>query len=196
MENLFYSCEISKKFDLKGVKRNRLVDPNSQTGERVLQDGNLEQSKYICQKCSQNIRCYKKNPFLLLFIVSWSDPLYITMESKSILMEAIRRDATFLQTNEVMDYSMLVGQCDEKKTLFLGIIGMVLASGGELFLWLNPNNLIPDYIRTYTFDKKIESIMKQSVLHELPTIINPKHYKERFSTAMEGSVDDAIRITI
>lgn len=39
------------------------------------------------------------------------------------IMEAIDRDATFLQTNEVMDYSMLVGQSDEKKTLFLGIIG-------------------------------------------------------------------------
>lgn len=40
-----------------------------------------------------------------------------------MLMQAISRDASFLQANEVMDYSMLVGQCDEKKTLYLGIIG-------------------------------------------------------------------------
>lgn len=44
MENLFHNCEISKKFDLKGSDRNRLVDPNAQSGEIVLLDENLIQS--------------------------------------------------------------------------------------------------------------------------------------------------------
>lgn len=46
MENLFYEHDIDKKFDLKGSLRNRLVDPNSQSGEEtVLLDENLIQSK-------------------------------------------------------------------------------------------------------------------------------------------------------
>jgi 1-phosphatidylinositol-3-phosphate 5-kinase len=45
MENLFSDKEISNKFDLKGSERNRLVDPNGQTGEIVLLDENLIQSK-------------------------------------------------------------------------------------------------------------------------------------------------------
>lgn len=44
MENLFYNCEISAKFDLKGSERNRLVDPHAQSGEIVLLDENLIQS--------------------------------------------------------------------------------------------------------------------------------------------------------
>lgn len=47
MENLFYDCDIDRKFDLKGSKRNRLVDPNNLNGEEtVLLDENLIQSKY------------------------------------------------------------------------------------------------------------------------------------------------------
>lgn len=45
MEHLFVDREISNKFDLKGSERNRLVDPTNQTGEIVLLDENLVQSK-------------------------------------------------------------------------------------------------------------------------------------------------------
>lgn len=46
MENLFYDYDIDNKFDLKGSLRNRLVDPNNQSGEEtVLLDENLIQSK-------------------------------------------------------------------------------------------------------------------------------------------------------
>lgn len=45
MENLFYDYDIDNKFDLKGSLRNRLVDPNNQSGEEtVLLDENLIQS--------------------------------------------------------------------------------------------------------------------------------------------------------
>ncbi|XP_033252823.1 putative 1-phosphatidylinositol 3-phosphate 5-kinase [Drosophila miranda] len=46
MENLFYGCEISNKFDLKGSERNRLVDPTNQQGEIVLLDENLVQMSW------------------------------------------------------------------------------------------------------------------------------------------------------
>uniref|UniRef100_A0A182QYI4 1-phosphatidylinositol-3-phosphate 5-kinase n=1 Tax=Anopheles farauti TaxID=69004 RepID=A0A182QYI4_9DIPT len=144
MENLFCGKEINEKYDLKGSDRNRLVDPNRQTGtERVLMDENFIQ-------------------------MSWTNPLYILSHSKTVLKEAITRDACFLERNEVMDYSLLIGLENNKKNLVVGII---------------------DYIRTYTLDKKFESMIKQSGLMgghgKLPTVLPPKMYKNRFTVAME-----------
>ncbi|XP_061508754.1 putative 1-phosphatidylinositol 3-phosphate 5-kinase [Anopheles gambiae] len=144
MENLFCGKDIKEKYDLKGSDRNRLVDPNRQTGtERVLMDENFIQ-------------------------MSWTNPLYILSHSKTVLKEAITRDACFLERNEVMDYSLLVGLESSEKNLVIGII---------------------DYIRTYTLDKKFESMIKQSGLMgghgKLPTVVSPKMYKSRFIVAME-----------
>lgn len=48
----------------------------------------------------------------------------------------------------------------------------------------------PDYIRTYTLDKKLESWMKDSAFLGAaykgePTIVSPKQYRQRFLSAME-----------
>lgn len=96
--------------------------------------------------------------------MSWTKPLYILTHSSTILKEAINRDSSFLEKNGVMDYSLLVGLDAKEKLLVLGII---------------------DYIRTYTLDKRIESIVKQSVSSKLPTVVSPKVYKQRFVEAME-----------
>ncbi|XP_030387596.1 putative 1-phosphatidylinositol 3-phosphate 5-kinase [Scaptodrosophila lebanonensis] len=143
MENLFYACDITNKFDLKGSERNRLVDPSTQIGETVLLDENLVQ-------------------------MSWSKPLYVLSHSKAVLRDAIIRDATFLEKNGVMDYSLLVGLDHKNSVLVLGII---------------------DYIRTFTLDKKLESFVKQTGIlggsGKLPTVISPERYKQRFIDAMD-----------
>ncbi|XP_054736493.1 putative 1-phosphatidylinositol 3-phosphate 5-kinase isoform X1 [Anastrepha obliqua] len=143
MENLFFGCDIKNKFDLKGSERNRLVDPSDQQGEIVLLDENLVQ-------------------------MSWSKPLYILSHSKSVLKDAINRDATFLEKNQVMDYSLLVGLDHKNNVLVLGII---------------------DYIRTFTFDKRVESFVKQTGIlggmGKLPTVISPERYRQRFIDAMD-----------
>ncbi|XP_067633023.1 putative 1-phosphatidylinositol 3-phosphate 5-kinase isoform X2 [Eurosta solidaginis] len=143
MENLFFDCHIKNKFDLKGSERNRLVNPTDQHGEIVLLDENLVQ-------------------------MSWSKPLYILSHSKSVLKDAINRDSNFLEKNQVMDYSLLVGLDNKNSVLVLGII---------------------DYIRTFTFDKKVESFVKQTGLlggmGKLPTVISPERYKQRFIDAMD-----------
>uniref|UniRef100_A0A1A9W6H5 1-phosphatidylinositol-3-phosphate 5-kinase n=1 Tax=Glossina brevipalpis TaxID=37001 RepID=A0A1A9W6H5_9MUSC len=145
MENLFYECDIKNKFDLKGSERNRLVDPmNQQEGDIVLLDENLVQ-------------------------MSWSKPLYVLTHSKVVLKDAINRDACFLEKNEVMDYSLLVGLDERNGLLVLGII---------------------DYIRTYTFEKRVESFVKKQTgilggMNKLPTIIAPQHYRQRFYDAMD-----------
>lgn len=47
---------------------------------------------------------------------------------------------------------------------------------------------IADYIRTFTWDKKLETMVKKSGLlggqGRLPTIISPKEYRKRFIEAM------------
>lgn len=93
------------------------------------------------------------------------NPLLIRASSKKILNEAIDNDSKFLASISVMDYSLLVGVDKENHELVLGII---------------------DYVRPFTWDKKIERVVKSVVSTELPTIIEPGLYRERFCEAMDN----------
>jgi 1-phosphatidylinositol-3-phosphate 5-kinase len=53
-----------------------------------------------------------------------------------VLNEAVKRDTAFLASHHMMDYSLLAGICDKDNKLVVGII---------------------DYIRTFTWDKKLET---------------------------------------
>ncbi|KAG8194044.1 hypothetical protein JTE90_028386 [Oedothorax gibbosus] len=145
MENLFYKRNITKKYDLKGSIRNRLVNTSgSKEEDIVLLDENL--LKITCD-----------NPF------------YVRPHSKTVLTLAISNDTQFLVDQSVMDYSLLVGLEEEKGQLVVGII---------------------DYIRTFTWDKKVEMLIKSSGIlgghGKLPTVVSPELYKMRFSEAMDS----------
>ena len=111
MENLFYNKKISRSYDLKGSVRNRLILEDGGQQGAVLLDENLLR-------------------------VSCERPLYVNEADKNSLNQAIKRDASFLASHRMMDYSLLVGICDENSVLVVGII---------------------DYIRTFTWDKKLET---------------------------------------
>lgn len=65
-----------------------------------------------------------------------------------------------------MDYSLVVGVCEDTPELRVGII---------------------DFIRTFTFGKKAESFLKEAVGgQEAPTIIDPKQYRARFLSFLES----------
>ncbi|XP_047360824.1 1-phosphatidylinositol 3-phosphate 5-kinase isoform X1 [Vespa velutina] len=102
-----------------------------------------------------------------LLNMSCDSPLYIRSHSKVVLNKAIRSDTKFLADNSVMDYSLLVGLEPSSGELVLGII---------------------DYIRTFTWDKKLETMVKKSGIlggqGKLPTIISPEEYRARFIAAM------------
>ncbi|XP_044581623.1 putative 1-phosphatidylinositol 3-phosphate 5-kinase isoform X2 [Cotesia glomerata] len=102
-----------------------------------------------------------------LLNMSCDSPLYIRPHSKSVLNKAIEQDTKFLADNSVMDYSLLVGLEPESNQLVLGII---------------------DYIRTFTWDKKLETMVKKSGIlggqGKLPTIVSPEEYRARFIAAM------------
>jgi len=95
-------------------------------------------------------------------------PIYLREHSKRILRGALSNDSKFLADINVMDYSFVVGVDGKKNELVVGIV---------------------DYIRTYTWDKKLESWVKESAFlggaKGEPTIITPKQYRHRFLTAME-----------
>lgn len=99
-----------------------------------------------------------------LLRISCENPLLIHARSKQILNEAIDNDSKFLTSISVMDYSLLVGVDKENHELVLGII---------------------DYVRPFTWDKKIERVVKSVVSTELPTIVEPELYRERFCEAMD-----------
>ncbi|KAJ7606790.1 hypothetical protein FB45DRAFT_949133 [Roridomyces roridus] len=96
-------------------------------------------------------------------------PFYLREHSKRILRGALYNDSKFLSDVNVMDYSFLVGVDSQNNELVVGIV---------------------DYIRTYTWDKKLESWVKESAFmggsgRGEPTIITPKQYRQRFLGSME-----------
>ncbi|XP_066965143.1 1-phosphatidylinositol 3-phosphate 5-kinase isoform X1 [Macrobrachium rosenbergii] len=98
-----------------------------------------------------------------------SSPLYVRPHSKTVLSRAIAADTVFLSQQLIMDYSLLVGIDSVTNQLIIGII---------------------DYIRTFTWDKKLETIFKGSMLGgggagKLPTVVSPEIYRTRFCHAMD-----------
>ncbi|KAH6916651.1 1-phosphatidylinositol-3-phosphate 5-kinase, partial [Coprinopsis sp. MPI-PUGE-AT-0042] len=100
---------------------------------------------------------------------SHKNPFHLREHSKRILRGALFNDSKFLADINVMDYSLVCGVDSENNELVVGIV---------------------DYIRTYTWDKKLESWVKESTFlggagKGEPTIVTPKQYRQRFLAAME-----------
>ncbi|CAF0908269.1 unnamed protein product [Rotaria sp. Silwood1] len=143
-------------YDLKGSMRNRLVVVDDTQTNAVLLDEN-----FLTQT--------QENPF------------YVRLHTKWTLMKALYTDTQFLAKHGIVDYSLLLSchnnnnnnnantntnNDDEQQSIvFVGII---------------------DYIRTYTWDKKIETIVKSmSSVGQSPTVISPEHYRTRFLRRMD-----------
>ncbi|XP_046903697.1 1-phosphatidylinositol 3-phosphate 5-kinase isoform X5 [Hypomesus transpacificus] len=96
------------------------------------------------------------------------NPLYIRAHCKAILRAAIHSDAYFLSSHLIIDYSLLVGRDDATDQLVVGII---------------------DYIRTFTWDKKLEMVVKSTGIlggqGKMPTVVSPELYRARFCEAMD-----------
>lgn len=97
----------------------------------------------------------------------YESPIFVSEQLKSLLHSCLWNDTLFLSKLNIMDYSLIVGIDYTKKELYVGII---------------------DFIRTYTWDKKLESWVKEKGLvgrGPEPTIVTPKQYKNRFRKAMD-----------
>ncbi|XP_061917548.1 1-phosphatidylinositol 3-phosphate 5-kinase-like isoform X3 [Entelurus aequoreus] len=98
----------------------------------------------------------------------YDNPLYIRSHCKSVLRAAIHSDAYFLSSHLIIDYSLLVGRDDATDQLVVGII---------------------DYIRTFTWDKRLEMVVKSTGIlggqGKMPTVVSPELYRARFCEAMD-----------
>ncbi|XP_017258094.1 putative 1-phosphatidylinositol-3-phosphate 5-kinase FAB1D [Daucus carota subsp. sativus] len=135
MENLMFGRNISRQYDLKGALHARLNSSPDGSGD-VLLDQNF-------------VNDMNNSPF------------YVGRQAKRNLQRAVWNDTTFLNSINVMDYSLLVGVDTQNGELVCGII---------------------DYVRQYTWDKQLENWVKSSLVprNQLPTVISPKEYKKRF----------------
>lgn len=134
-------------FDLKGSLRNRNVktEQGKESCEVVLLDENL------------------------LKLVH-DNPLYIRSHCKAILRAAIHSDAYFLSSHLIIDYSLLVGRDDASDQLVVGIIGtspeltwsLCFLQYEKLMMFTAFPVLFLDYIRTFTWDKKLEMVVKST----------------------------------
>lgn len=100
--------------------------------------------------------------------ISFQQPLYIREASKALLQQALKHDSDFLADMNIMDYSVIVGvdtSDEQNRELVVGII---------------------DFLRSYTWDKRVETFVKEqssllgAAKSELPTVITPKQYANRF----------------
>ncbi|KAJ5919804.1 hypothetical protein N7454_009639 [Penicillium verhagenii] len=97
----------------------------------------------------------------------YETPLFSREHSKKLLAQSVWNDTLFLGRQDVMDYSLMVAIDDKRSELVVGII---------------------DCIRTYTWDKKLESWIKDRGFagggRNRPTVTSPREYKSRFREAM------------
>jgi len=102
----------------------------------------------------------------------YESPIHVREYDKKLLRASLWNDTLFLAKMNVMDYSLVIGIDNDNYTLVVGII---------------------DFIRTFTWDKKLESWVKEkglvgvgsSSIVKQPTVVTPRQYKNRFREAME-----------
>lgn len=115
----------------------------------------------------------------------WDNPLYIRGYSQSVLNKALSADTEFLASQLVMDYSLLVGIDEENNQLIVGLIGLLIHF--SFLIECNRSSSI-DYIRTFTWDKRLETFVKSSGIlggqGKMPTVVSPELYRTRFCEAM------------
>ncbi|KAF7561339.1 hypothetical protein G7046_g2777 [Stylonectria norvegica] len=109
----------------------------------------------------------------------YESPLFAREHSKKLLRASVWNDTLFLARQNVMDYSLMIAVDEARKELVVGII---------------------DCIRTYTWDKKLESWIKDRGFaggnRNRPTVTSPKEYKSRFREAMARRLTAGICSTI
>lgn len=97
----------------------------------------------------------------------YETPLFAREHSKKLLSQSVWNDTLFLGRQNVMDYSLMIAIDEQRQELVVGII---------------------DCIRTYTWDKKLESWIKDRGFagggKNRPTVTSPREYKSRFREAM------------
>ncbi|GMM35243.1 1-phosphatidylinositol-3-phosphate 5-kinase [Saccharomycopsis crataegensis] len=163
----FYQLVIKNSSSGKNIKMNVIIMENLFYNRKNLRIFDLKGS----MRNRHVEKTGKENEVLLdenMVDYIYESPLFVRIHSKKLLRASLWNDTLFLSKMNVMDYSLVIGIDTEKNEIVAGII---------------------DYIRTFTWDKKLESWVKEKGLvgggGKRPTVVTPKQYKSRFRAAME-----------
>ena len=98
-----------------------------------------------------------------------NEPIPLEKDLYGLLLVSVYNDTLFLSKMGIIDYSLLLHIKD------------IDGSNSEIRVG------IIDYVRKYTWDKKLEHLVKTIINgFNSPTIINPNDYKERFISAIKS----------
>lgn len=167
----FYQVFIKNPLTGADVKLDLLVTENlfyDRSPTRIFDLKGSMRNRKIQSTGEQNEVLLDENMVEFIF----ESPLFAREHSKKLLRASVWNDTLFLARQNVMDYSLMIAVDETRKELVVGII---------------------DCIRTYTWDKKLESWIKDRGFggggRNRPTVTSPKEYKSRFREAMARFVE-------
>ena len=164
MENLNYLLKSKNMnivtYDLKGSEINRYI--KTKENSRVLMDTNFMED-------------------------FGGEPLALDQKIYTLLLCSISNDTKICRNMGEMDYSLLCiiidyqeeenkEENEEEKKYLKKIFNKGDNDGKVQFIRLG----ILDYFRKYTSEKQIETLYKTIINFNMPTVVNPKKYDERF----------------
>ena len=98
-----------------------------------------------------------------------NEPIPLEKDLYGLLLVSVYNDTLFLSKMGIVDYSLLLYIKDTNDKHSLIRVGII------------------DFIRKYTWDKRLEHFVKTIINgFNSPTIINPNDYKERFISAIKS----------
>ncbi|KAK9455543.1 hypothetical protein V1511DRAFT_521267 [Dipodascopsis uninucleata] len=155
----FYQIQVRNPITNKSMKMDILVMENlfyDRQLSRIFDLKGSMRNRHVEQTGKANEVLLDENMVEYIF----ESPLFVREYAKKILRASLWNDTLFLAKMNVMDYSLVIAIDPEKHQLVVGII---------------------DCLRTFTWDKKLESWVKERGLvgggGKVPTVVTPRQYK-------------------
>lgn len=163
----FYQVEFKNSINGKTFKMDFLIMENlfyNRTTTRIFDLKGSMRNRHVKQTGKENEVLLDENMIEYIY----ESPVFVKEQLKKLLRGSLFNDTSFLSAMDVMDYSLVIGIDDSSRKLYVGII---------------------DWLRTFTWDKKVENWVKGKSLVSKrgkdPTIVTPKQYRIRFREAMD-----------
>lgn len=163
----FYQIEIKNSVSGKTFKMDFLIMENLLYNckcSRIFDLKGSMRNRHVQQTGKENEVLLDENMIEYIY----ESPVFVKEQLKKLLRGSLFNDTSFLSAMDVMDYSLVIGIDDNTQKLYVGII---------------------DWLRTFTWNKKVENWVKGSTLvgkkGKDPTIVTPKQYRIRFREAMD-----------
>lgn len=163
----FYQVEIKNSINGKTFRMDFLIMENlfyNRQTTRIFDLKGSMRNRHVKQTGKENEVLLDENMIEYIY----ESPVFVKEQLKKLLRGSLFNDTSFLSAMDVMDYSLVIGIDDTSHKLYVGII---------------------DWLRTFTWDKKVENWVKGNSLvgkkGKDPTIVTPKQYRIRFREAMD-----------